>query len=133
MTKTKNCKEHLGELEKLKKKTRDRINCGQCTNSYNDEKDLKWHIQKVHGGYCNMCGVTFNSHQYLKTHIVVSHEHTEVNTVTPCTVCKSVQKNHRTVQNHTVQISFYTLTDLKISKIRTIPKKITLCKYHFIH
>ena len=38
-------------------------------------------------------------------------------------MCKSVQKNHRTVQNRTVQISFYLLTDPKISKIRTNPKK----------
>ena len=101
VTKIKNCKEHLGELEKLKKKEKDRINCGQCTNSYNDEKDLKWHIQKVHGGYCNLCGKSFNTHQYLKTHIAVFHELTEVN---QCGKCDKIFASKYNLKKHKSEV-----------------------------
>ena len=47
------------------------------------------------------------------------HQISNSTTVGPCTVRKSIQKKHRTVQNRTVQGTCYLVSDLKISQIRT--------------
>ena len=49
---------------------------------------------------------------------MIVHAHF-TSTVSPCTVRKSIQKKHRTVQNRTVQGTRYLVSDLKISQIRT--------------